>query len=434
MSETTKPEATFRVLHTADWHLGKMLCDQPRDEEHRRFLDFLFATLRDREVDALVISGDVFDSANPPQSAATLYFDFLCRLYRETPCAAVIVAGNHDSPGHLEAPRQVLRALRGHVVGAWPADPADAVILLPSAGAPALAIAAVPFLRDRDLRTGQAGQTPEEIAQALRTGFQQRYAEANHAIATACRPGVAAMATGHLMADGGMVSDSEREIHVGGLGAVPATGFPPGFSYIALGHLHRPQEIPGHSHIRYAGSPIPLGFGESEDRKEVRLLDFAGGTLACQEPLPVPMFRRLVRIRSPYAALAETVAGVDWTGGDLKTWAEVEIVDPPPGEGVYAAVVDALKDAPCQVIKVAVARSAGLAAGPALAHGQEGGEAEALLGDPVRVFDHRMEQEPEDALPETEREALRVAFLELRELLESRNREAGAAAARGGPA
>src|SRR5260221_4892798 len=96
-----KPPGTYRVLHTADWHLGKMLGEHSRQEEHRHFLAFLLQAIREREVDLLVIAGDVFDSANPPQTAEAQYYDFLSDLFRQGGCSVIIVAGNHDSPAHL---------------------------------------------------------------------------------------------------------------------------------------------------------------------------------------------------------------------------------------------------------------------------------------------------------------------------------------------
>src|SRR5439155_6402407 len=95
-----KPPGAYRVLHTADWHLGKLLGEHSREEEHRRFLAFLLDAIREHSIDALLIAGDVFDSANPPQRAVAQYYDFLSALFRQGGCSVVIVAGNHDSPAH----------------------------------------------------------------------------------------------------------------------------------------------------------------------------------------------------------------------------------------------------------------------------------------------------------------------------------------------
>ena len=158
----------FRVLHTADWHLGKMLGDYSREEEQGLFLEWLLGVIRDRDVDALVVAGDVFDSAYPPQGALRLYYDFLSALYRTTDCAVVVVAGNHDSATQIEAPKGVLGALRVRVVGAMPEDPEDALVVLPDKEDPRLVVAAVPFLRDRDLRDARGTAEPRIIREAAK--------------------------------------------------------------------------------------------------------------------------------------------------------------------------------------------------------------------------------------------------------------------------
>ncbi len=202
----------LRVLHTADWHLGKTLCDHERTQEHSQFLDFLLRTIEEQRVDVLVVSGDVFDSANPPQSAETLYFNFLSRLHALGHCAAVITAGNHDSPTHLESPRRLLRALNVRIAGVPSDDPAEALIVLPSPENPCLVIAAVPFLRDRDLRTGVLGQSQDEIQRDLHTGLRSRYTRLAEAAECWRERGVPVLATGHLtMLEG--VALRQRTLH-----------------------------------------------------------------------------------------------------------------------------------------------------------------------------------------------------------------------------
>lgn len=273
-SSTAKPANAYRVLHSADWHLGKMLGDKSREEEHQHFLAFLLDQIDQLSVDALIIAGDIFDSANPPQSAVRQYFNFLSQLLKTGDCAVVIVAGNHDSPAHLEAPSQLLLAMGAHVVGTLPEDCENLLVPLPNADAPQLVVAAMPYLRDRDLRVGQSGQDMGEIQQALIQGIKNRYEEVEKAAQCWKDRGVPVLVTGHLTVAGASTSDSEREIHIGGLGAVSSGCFPASFDYVALGHLHRPQKA-GAEHIRYSGSPLPLSFSEAKDVKEMRLLDFA---------------------------------------------------------------------------------------------------------------------------------------------------------------
>jgi DNA repair protein SbcD/Mre11 len=420
-----KPPGAYRVIHTADWHLGKLLGEHSRAEEHRRFLGFLLARVREFSVDALLIAGDVFDSANPPQSAVAQYYDFLSALFRQGGCAVIVIAGNHDSPAHLEAPRQVLRALGAQVIGALPAAPEDWLVPLPSPEAPQLVVAAIPFLRDRDLRTGQSGQSAAEIQRELALGIRRCYEQAAEAAAAWTRRGLPLVATGHLMVAGAAASDSEREIHVGGLGAVSAGCFAEAFAYVALGHLHHAQTAGGRETVRYSGSPIPLSFGEAGARQEVRLLDFAQGKLVQQMALEVPQSRPLVQIRCRPESLETGLMAFQPPKTELPAWIEVVVEDPAPGENLYDHVQKLVEGRDFEVIRVVGQRTTPLpglsAADQAAAEGIE-----QLLGDPAKVFAHRLEAEP--SLTPEQCTALRTAFDELRSLHAEQQREAVGAA------
>ncbi len=419
-SGQAKPTRSFRVLHTADWHLGKMLGEHSREEEHQRFLSFLLDQIRQLSVDALIIAGDVFDSANPAQSAAAQYYNFLSALYRQGGCSVVIVAGNHDSPGNLEAPRQVLKALGAHVLGTLPASLVDLVLALPSPESPQVVVAAVPFLRDRDLRLGQSGQSASEIQRELVRGISRRYKEAAEAADPWAKKGSAILATGHLTVVGCSTCESEREIHVGGLGAVGCDCFPDIFSYVALGHLHRPQCGGRRETIRYSGSPIPLGFSEASDQKEVRLLDFSGGKLVQQAGLQIPVSRQLAQIRCKRASLETELKQFQRKRGSLPAWVEVIVEDPVPGENLYDLARSCVTGNEYEVIRVLGARTKPLSGTSAGDQPPVDG-VEGLLGDPSKVFEHRLEEEP--ALGEEDRTALKTVFKELCNLHQEEQRE-----------
>jgi len=253
----------MRILHTADWHLGARLVERDRLPEHTAFLEWLIDTLRSEKIDALLVSGDVFDAANPPQDAVALYFDFLKRLADLKTVKAIITGGNHDSASHLNAPRELLRRFEVHVFGH-----AGENNIVDLGGA---VIAAVPFLRERDLRQAAAGETITIVHEQVRAAIRAHYT----AQLAACREiaqGRPIIAMGHLTVLGAATSDSERDIHIGNLGSVGADLFD-GFDYTALGHLHRPQRVAGQESIRYSGSPIPLSFSEAADAKSVVILD-----------------------------------------------------------------------------------------------------------------------------------------------------------------
>ncbi len=297
----------MRILHTADWHLGARLIERDRLAEHAAFVDWLIETLRTEKIDALLLSGDVFDAANPPQDAVALYFDFLKRLADLRTVKAIITGGNHDSASHLNAPRDLLRRFDVHVFGHAGADN-----LVDLGGC---VVAAVPFLRERDLRQATAGETIATVHEQVRTAIRDHYA-AQLAAARTLAQGRPVIAMGHLTVLGAITSDSERDIHIGNLGSVGADVFE-GFDYTALGHLHRPQRVAGHETIRYSGSPIPLSFSEAADAKSVVIIDMQGMKI---ESCAIPVTRQLIRVKTARATLAADLANVP-----AGAWAEVTV-------------------------------------------------------------------------------------------------------------
>lgn len=314
----------MRILHTADWHLGARLVERDRLPEHAAFLDWLIDTLRAEKIDALLVSGDVFDAANPPQDAVALYFDFLKRLADLKTVQAVITGGNHDSASHLNAPRELLKRFDVHVFGH-----AGENNIVDLGGC---VVAAVPFLRERDLRQATAGETITAVHEQVRAAIRAHYAVQ----LAACRQlaqGRPVIAMGHLTVLGATTSDSERDIHIGNLGGVGADLFE-GFDYTALGHLHRPQKVAGLETLRYSGSPIPLSFSEAADKKSVVILDFQPhspapillpinpsdrqkneGRRMDISIVPIPTTRQLIRAtvnRATLAADLQTVPAGSW--------------------------------------------------------------------------------------------------------------------------
>ncbi|HAA51623.1 MAG TPA: hypothetical protein DCE43_18035 [Planctomycetaceae bacterium] len=410
---TEKPPGSFRILHTADWHLGKLLIDQSREEEHDRFLDWLLDVVKEQEIDAIILAGDVFDTTNPPQSAQERYFNFVSALHRQGDCSLVVIAGNHDSAAHLEAPRMVLSALNTHVVGSPAEDPQARILFLPDDDNPRVAIAMLPFLRERDLRIGRAWERASEIRAKVVAGIKCRYDETAEAV-TAAGVTCQVVATGHLTVRGTVDSDSERDIHIGGLGEVSSDIFPETFSYIALGHLHRPQSIEGDNRVCYAGSPIALSFSEAEDVKEVRIVDVTQDRIT-QNGLPIPVQRRLAQLRTTNAELEKAIQEFDPVPGELRTWVEVFIEDVSTEQDLFDRVCRLADDQDFDVLKVVRAK-----ANPGV--GMDAGEStddeafESLLNDPASVFDHLLEQQPQ--YDDEDIQNLRAAFAELVELNE----------------
>lgn len=302
----------MRILHTADWHLGARLIERDRLAEHAAFLDWLIETLRAERIDALLVSGDIFDAANPPQDAVALYFDFIKRLADLRSVRTVITGGNHDSATHLNAPRDLLRRFDVHVFG-QAAPFAEAAIDLGD-----VVVAAVPFLRERDLRQTTAGESMTDAQTQVRGAIRAHYA-AQLVAARSLAKGRPVIAMGHLTVLGATTSDSERDIHIGNLGAVSADVFA-GFDYTALGHLHRPQKVAGLDGIRYSGSPIALSFSECADAKSVAIIEVENQAVASIGTFAIPTIRQLVRAQAKRDSLEFDLSSIP-----AGAWAEVTV-------------------------------------------------------------------------------------------------------------
>ncbi len=297
-----KTPGRFKVLHTSDWHLGQKFNQFDRREELQLALEWVLETIREQEVDALLIAGDVFDISSPPSYAEEQYYRFLAGLLK-TPCRQVVItAGNHDSPAHLEAPRELLSALHVHVRVRAGED--ELIVLRDSRGKPEAVVAAVPFLRDRDLGAGIAAESPEERMQRLRARIKEHYEDLARKAEKWQDADVPCIAMGHLYAFGAEASDPERQknIYLGDEKNMAASDFPSIFRYVALGHIHRAQAVGGMEHVRYSGSLIPLSFRETIDQKSVTLSEWEGQELVHVREIQLPCFRRLKTIKAPTAS------------------------------------------------------------------------------------------------------------------------------------
>jgi len=266
----------MRLLHGADWHLGRVLHGAPLIEDQAHALDQLVAIAADTRPDAVIIAGDVYDRAVPPPEAVELLDDTLARLVLGHKLLVIVIAGNHDSPRRLGFGARLLAHGGLHVFGPCQARPAP--LILSDAHGP-VAIHALAHAEPAVVRAVLADETPRDHDQA----FAARLADLAPAPAGARR-----VLAAHAFVAGGLESLSERPLSVGGSGAVALERFG-GFDYVALGHLHRPQQVSG-VNARYAGSLLKYSFSEVDQPKSLSLveLDAAGladvGTIAI-EPL-----------------------------------------------------------------------------------------------------------------------------------------------------
>ncbi|MGV7209757.1 exonuclease SbcCD subunit D C-terminal domain-containing protein [Oxalobacteraceae bacterium A2-2] len=355
----------MRLLHTSDWHLGLSLHNFERHYEHQRFLDWLLDTIVAERADALLIAGDIFDNANPSAAAQKQLYSFLRRARELAPhLNLVAIAGNHDSPGRLEAPGPLLEAHGTRVVGSAQRR-ADGEIdleqlVLPLHGADGAVRAwclAVPFLRPGDVpRTAAGGEDggPDPYLAGIATLYRQALE-----LALARRePGQAIVAMGHCHMVGGQMSqDSERRIVIGGTEMLPAGIFDPAIAYAALGHLHLAQAVGQQQHIRYCGSPIPLSFAETGYQHQVLRIDLDGERLREVAAIPVPRAVELLRVPArpaPLAQVLEELAALELPLLDAhqQPFLEVRVRLEGPEPGLRTRVEAALEGKPVRLAKI----------------------------------------------------------------------------------
>lgn len=323
----------MKLLHTSDWHLGRSLYGRKRYDEFNDFLDWLLTSLNEQEIDLLLVAGDIFDTTTPSNKAQALYYRFLAQVATTHCRHVVIIGGNHDSPTFLNAPKSLLKALNIHVVGAMADNLEDEVILLHKKDSQEVEaiVCAVPYLRDRDLRSVEAGETLEDKNRKLSEGLKNHYAQvvalAEEKRTTLVKAGQTAppiIAMGHLFTNGAKTQEGDgvRELYVGSLAHIGKDSFPESIDYLALGHLHVPQVVGGAEHLRYSGSPIPMGFGEAKQQKQVVLVTFKS-TEPEIEILPIPSFQKLIRLEGSLETLLSELAQLK--AQESQAWLEIEL-------------------------------------------------------------------------------------------------------------
>ncbi|WP_206194017.1 exonuclease SbcCD subunit D C-terminal domain-containing protein [Serratia microhaemolytica] len=316
----------MKILHTSDWHLGRLLYGRQRYSEFAAFLDWLLQVIEQQQIEVLLVAGDVFDTTTPSHRAQQLYYHFLQRVAASCCQHVIITAGNHDSPTFLAAPRALLRQLNIHVVASVSDDLADEVLLLRDRhGNPQLIVCAVPYLRDRDIRQVDAGESISDKEQKLIEGIRVHYAavaERAEQMRQSLSAAIPIVALGHLFAAGGQISDGDgvRDLYVGSLAHVSAAIFPPCFDYVALGHLHVPQQVAGLESVRYSGSPLPMGFGEAKQQKSLCLVECVAGKCLVSL-IKVPLWQSLARIEGDWPQIEQQIGELAAAGS--QSWLEI---------------------------------------------------------------------------------------------------------------
>lgn len=393
----------MRIVHTSDWHLGHMLHKIPRRAEHRAFLDWLLARLEALQADALLVAGDIFDTANPSADAQKDLYHFLAAARQRLPMLnIVLIGGNHDSASRLDAPEPLFKPFDIHVVGGLPRRADGAIdydkLIVPlkdKTGAPAAQVIAMPFLRPVDLPP-----IKEEGVDALIEGVRQVYADAIAHAQSQRAPGQALLAMGHLYMTGTALSElSERKILGGNQHALPVGIFPESLTYVALGHLHLAQTV-GRESVRYSGSPIPLSMAEIHYPHQICVVEIEGGQLVSVTSERIPRKVQLLRVPSEHkpvaeveAELARLVSRADLPR-DERPIIEVLVLLDQPEPGLRTRIEKALEGKGVQLARIGVRYSG---TGQALADAQP----LTALGDlqPVEVFHRRWARDHEGEPP-----------------------------------
>ncbi|WP_088186960.1 exonuclease SbcCD subunit D [Desulfosporosinus sp. FKA] len=330
----------MRILHTSDWHLGRMLEGRSRIEEQIKFIDELCQIVEDERVDLVLIAGDIFDTVNPPAIAEELFYDALNRLTSGGRRGVVAIAGNHDNPERLCA-SSPLAARQGITLYGFPKDvlqPSfsgysnDRKVVRKAAGqgwvelhlpgcSDSVILALLPYPSESRLNEVLNSSLDEET---LRQDYSKRVQELLALFSKPFRSDTVNLAMSHLFVRGGMQSESERPIQLGSAPTVEAEAMPGCAQYVALGHLHRAQVVKGAPvPTRYSGSPLAYSFSETGYAKSVILIEgFPGQPVATRE-IFLSSGYPLVKWKAK-EGLAQVQKWID-EGKDEQAWIDLEV-------------------------------------------------------------------------------------------------------------
>ncbi|MFS0824244.1 exonuclease SbcCD subunit D [Bacillus sp. 1P02SD] len=308
----------MRILHTADWHLGRSLEGRSRLEEQAQFLDELVKIVEEEKIDVVLMAGDAFDTVNPPAAAESLFYESIARLANGGKRPVSIIAGNHDNPDRLSAASPLALKQGIQLLGLPTID--VQTIYVPTTNE-TLKLAALPYPSESRLAE-VLSDSHEELM--LRDKYDQRIQGIFEEMSKAFTPETINIAMSHIYVTGGSSSDSERPIEVGGAYTVAATSLPEAAQYVALGHLHRPQMVSrGKTMARYSGSPLAYSFSEAGYAKSVTILDAKPNQPIEMSEVFLSSGKPLVRWKAK-EGLAQVYTWLD-EGKDANAWIDLEI-------------------------------------------------------------------------------------------------------------
>jgi len=309
----------MKLLHTSDWHVGKSIRGHSRADEHRAVLNEIVATATDEAVDLVVVAGDLYETAAPSAESETIVNQALLALAEVAPVVAV--AGNHDNPRRLAAIAPLLQLGR-ITMATEPRSPSDGGLVAMDAGGVGVDIALVPFVSQRGMV--RAAQLMANAAFENAQTYADRMGRILDALCAGFSGDRVNLIVGHLFVPGGDAGGGERQAHLADEYGVSTVDFPPTVQYVALGHLHRPQQMLGATAIHYSGSPLQLDFGESQEAKQVNIVDLEPGLPAKVRPRMLEAGKPLRTVRGTLTDVVAHAATID-EADKANTWFRVRL-------------------------------------------------------------------------------------------------------------
>lgn len=327
----------MKIVHTSDWHAGRIWKNINRLDELEACLDHLATFIEGEQVDLLLVTGDVFDSGAPSARAERMVFRFFKRI-GESGTQTVSIAGNHDSAERFEAWGALTELVNVWAIGR-PKPPRDGgVLAIETRCGETAVVAAVPFASQRRLVSALELAEGEDVAMA---NYASRMGDIVRLLCQSFRPDAVNLLCLHTHLEGAIKSGSERQVHLGDDWAAMPADLPSSAHYIALGHIHRPQQVPAPSPAYYAGSPLQLDFGESGEEKSFRVIEVSPGPrpakISC---MPYAGAKPLIRVEG-------TLSEVENRAEELRTegWLKVIVKLDQPDSEVNRRIRDLLPNA-----------------------------------------------------------------------------------------
>jgi DNA repair protein SbcD/Mre11 len=395
----------MKILHTSDWHLGQYFMMKTRESEHQAFLSWLIEVVDKQCIDAVIVAGDIFDSASPASYARKLYADFVVKLQQSYCSQLIIVSGNHDSVAVLNESKSLLSALNVSVLAGLSENLTEHLISLKDkSGKQQAVICALPFLRATDVMVSEQGRSAEHKQMSLQQGIADTYQRIYDTALAVVDANMPILATGHLTAVGCAVSDSVREIYIGTLTAFPSSLFP-AFDYIALGHIHKAQRVQQSDVIRYSGSPIPLSFDESKQIKKVNIIEFRDKTDLIVGEIEIPTFQHLTIISGDLESITEQINALKAENLEQSVWVEIKLKQAHYMSDLHTHLSQLVEGSRIDILKVS---------SPQIneANQWQDNDKKSLENvTPEQLFEHRLDIE--DNISEEQKLQLKVLFAEV---------------------